>query len=222
MAKETKKKKNKVNNEKSLKGKTINTDKKVTEKSAEEEIKEEDVSEIKEAKKETIRKAKRQLIYSETSNSDELTNLIKIVLIVVAIIVVFYGITVFVTKKANEAQEKKNNASVKIQYDDILIGEMLNMDGSYYVLIEKSDDSNLTEYKTLMQSVKANTEAPTIYTTDLSNGFNKKYIASEPSYDSDLTNFKVTGTVLVKISDHKIENTYDTYETIKSKLQELE
>lgn len=219
MAKETKKKGNKVNNKKEVKKTSISSSKNDFIEDIKEVKKE---SEKKEIKKETIRKAKRQLVYAETANSDELTNLIKIVLIVVAIIVVFYGVTVFVTKKATEAQEKKTNASIKIQYDDVLIGEMLNMDGSYYVLIEKADDSNLTEYKTLLKSVKANTDALTIYTADLSNGFNKTYIASESNYDSNLANFKVTGTTLVKISDHKIESTYETYDTIKSKLQELE
>ena len=179
-----------------------------------------EVKELKE-KKENIKQARKQLYYNN-SDSDELSKLIKIVLAVTLIIIVFYGLTVVVTNKAKEAAEEKNKQAAEIQYDSIMIGSMLNIDGSYYVLIEDEDDIRLSEYTTLIQTIKANDDAPTIYTADLSSSFNKGYLGDKSNYDSNMENFKVTGTVLVRVSDHKISKVYDTYDTITKKLEELD
>ena len=179
-----------------------------------------EVKELKE-KKENIKQARKQLYYNN-SDSDELSKLIKIVLAVTLIIIVFYGVTVVVTNKAKEAAEEKNKQAVEIQYDSIMIGSMLNIDGSYYVLIENDDDIRLSEYTTLIQTIKANDDAPTIYTADLSSTFNKSYLGEKSNYESNMENFKVTGTVLVRVSNHKISNVYDNYDEIIKKLEELD
>lgn len=184
----------------------------------EEVLKEEKVKE----KEENIKQARKQLYYTNNSGSDELSKLIKIVLIVTLIIIVFYGVTVVVTKKAKEAAEEKNKQAVEIQYDSIMLGSMLNIDGSYYVLIEDQDDIRLSEYTTLIQTIKANDDAPTIYTADLSSSFNKEYLADESNYDSNMENFKVKGTTLVRVSDHKITDVYDNHDAIVNKLDELD
>lgn len=173
-------------------------------------------------KKETLEKTKKQLYYTNNVNSnDEMTNLIKIVLIVTGIILIFYGVTKVVTQKANEAKIA-NADEAEIQYDEIIIGSMLNINGSYYVLIEDENDSRISEYEAMLTSISANTDAPKVYKADLSSSFNSDYLAKESNYSSNIEEFKVTGTTLVKISDHKIEETFDTYDSISSKLNELE
>lgn len=218
--KDTEVKKTKAN---ALNKTTSNTVKK-TKTPKEEKIKEEVLKEEKEAKekKENIKQARKQLYYNNNSGSDELSKLIKIVLIVTLIMIVFYGVTVIVTNKAKEAAEEKNKQAVEIQYDSIMIGSMLNIDGSYYVLIEDQDDIRLSGYTTLIQAIKANDDSPTIYTADLSSSFNENYLADESNYDSNMDNFKVTGTTLVRVSDHKITDVYDNYEAIEKKLDELD
>ena len=185
-----------------------------------EEVKTEDKN-IKE-KKANIKQARRQLYYSANEEGNEFSKLIKIVLAVTAIIVVFYGVTVVVTDKAKEAAKEANSEKTDIQYDSIVIGSMLNINGSFYVLIENTDDIRLNEYTTMLQTIKANDDAPVIYTADLSSGFNKEYLSDESNYDSDMTKFKVTGTTLVKIDDHEIEDVYDNYDDIIEQLQELD
>ena len=176
----------------------------------------------KEEKKSNLKQARKQLYYNDKSESSELSKLIKIVLIVTAIMIVFYGVTVVVTKKAEEAAEEQNKQAVEIQYDSIMIGSMLNIDGSYYVLIENPDDIRLSEYATLLQTVKANVDAPTIYTADLSSGFNQNFLSDKSNYDADMEKFKVTGTTLVRIRNHKIADVYDSYDEIVKKLEELD
>lgn len=177
---------------------------------------------VKEEKKGNLKQARKQLYYSNNSESSELSKLIKIVLIVTVIMIVFYGVTAVVTEKAKEATEEQNKQAVEIQYDNIMIGSMLNIDGSYYVLIENPDDIRLSEYSTLLQTIKANDDAPTIYTADLSSGFNSDYLSDKSNYDSDMEKFKVTDTTLVRIRDHKIVDVYDSYDKIVKKLDELD
>ena len=178
----------------------------------------------KEIKKQTVEKAKKNLHFQRSNETDEFSKLVKIILLVTVIMVVFYFVTTIVTRKANAIKAVRNiktNDKAEIQYDNVIIGSMLNMEGSYYVLIENEDDSNISEYKSLVQTIAANDDAPKIYTASLSNSFNKIYLSDDNKYDSNLENFKVKGTTLVKVSNHDIEETFDTYDSIKNKLDEL-
>lgn len=214
------------NKEKELKNKNGNSKKNVSENSKNVSNKN---SELKKAetrkkneKKANIKQVRKQLYYSNNvSSSSELSKLIKIVLIVTVIMLVFYGVTIVVTNKAKEAA-KEEEPAVEIQYDSIMIGSMVNIEGTFYVLIEDEDDIRLSEYETFIQTIKANDDAPTIYTADLNNSFNKKYLSDEASYDSNMETFKVKGTTLVSIKDHKIVDVYDSYEEILNKLKNLE
>ena len=175
-------------------------------------------------KKQAVNKARQNLIYSSNDSSDEMSKLVKIVLIVTGIMILFYGITVFITRKVNAiktAKLGKSSEKVTIQYDNVIIGSMLKIDGEYYVLIEKEDDEHHDEYETTLKSIEANDDSPKIYMADLSSSFNKIYLGKEKNYDSDLSNFKVIDTTLVKINDHKIEDTFDSYDSIKKELEEL-
>ena len=175
-------------------------------------------------KSKTVNKARRDLIYSSNDSTDEMSKLLKIVLVVTGIMIIFYGITTFVTKKVNDVKTAKLGKSpekVTNQYYSIVIGSMLNMDGHYFVLIEKEDDDKSSEYDTLLKSIEANDEAPKVYTADLSSSFNKMYLDKENNFDSDLTKFKVKDTTLVEVENNKIKNTFDNYDSIKGKLDEL-
>lgn len=181
--------------------------------------------EIKVPKKEI--KNKKNIKTSKKSNSkkikndNELTKLIKIVLVVTAIMIVFYGITILVTKnKSSESNANKTSEKAVIQYDEIMIGTLLNQNKDwYYVLIKEEDDNRITEYETLLGLISAKESNPKIYTANLTDSFNKKYLAKEADYNNDLSKFKVTGTTLIEVKDGKITNVYSTYEEIKEELK---
>lgn len=186
------------------------------------ESKQKTTNKVKTEKKDTLNKAKKELVYA-SNNNDEITKLVKLILLVTLIMVVFYFITSIVTSKANakKVAQKKQSEAVTIQYENIIIGSMLNKDGDYYVLIEKEDDNNLSEYETTIQTISVNEEAPNIYKANLTDSFNKIYLSDTNNFDSNLENFKVSGTTLLKISNHQIAETYDNYDSIKGKLDEL-
>lgn len=159
-----------------------------------------------------------------TKNDSEIAKLIKIVLIVTAIMVVFYGITLAVTKNTSSSESSKNSNNEKavIQYDDIMIGTMLNKSqDAYYVLIKEDDDNRIVEYETLMKLIAAKTDAPKIYTANLTDSFNKKYLAKEANDSSNMEEFRVSGTTLVEIKEGKIANIYSNHESIREKLDAL-
>ena len=175
-------------------------------------------------KKEAVIKAKRNLTYYSNDSTDEMSKLLKIILIVTGIMVIFYGVTVFVTKKVNAVKTAKLGKSSKkatIQYDNIILGSMLNMDGHYFVLVEKENDENSSEYETLLKSIEANDESLKIYIVDLGSSFNRNYLGKDSNYDSDLTKFKVSDTTLVEVENHNIVDTFDSHDSIKEKLDEL-
>lgn len=179
----------------------------------------------KNVKNNSLSTARRDLVFSNNDSSDEISKLMKIVLLVTGIMIIFYGVTVLVTRKVNAVKTAKlgqNNGDASIQYDSVIIGSMLNMDGKYFVLIQESDDNHLDEYSNTLKSIKANDDAPKVYTSDLNSSFNKMYLDKETIESSDLSEFKVKGTTLVEIDDHKIVSTYDDYDSIKKKLEELE
>lgn len=160
------------------------------------------------------------------NQSNEMVKLLKIVLIVTGIMLVFYGITLLVTKKSEDVLEKQTSneetQATEIQYENIMIGTMLNHSGTYYVLIEEKDDNRITEYDSLITTIKSSEDAPEIYKANLTDSFNKIYLGKEQNYYvENLNEFKVTGTTLVKVKDGRIDLVKDTYDSIKNTLKEI-
>ena len=213
---------NKVAPKKTTPAKKAIDSKKTSETEVKAQVKPEKEIKKQKEKKENIKQARKQLYYNENNDSNELSKLIKIVLIVTAIIVVFYGVTVVVTNKAKEAAEEENKEATEIQYDSIVIGSMLNINGTFYVLIEDQDDIRLNEYTTLIQTISASEDAPKIYTADLSSSFNEHYFSDKTNYDSDMSKFRVKGTTLVRVSDHEITDVYDNHDSIVDELNSLD
>ncbi len=163
---------------------------------------------------------------SKIGSSGEIVKLIKIVLIVTAVMLVFYLITLVATGQAEKVnketeEETAEDAATEIQYDYIVIGSMLNKDGNYYVLIEGEEDNRLSEYSTLIQTISADEDAPKIYHANLTDSFNKNYLSKEANYTDNMSDFRVTGTTLVEINNHKIAEVFNTYDKIKGELNKL-
>jgi len=159
-----------------------------------------------------------------TKNDSEIVKLIKIVLIVTIIMIVFYGITMLVTKNRNLDVYENNGSSEKavIQYDNIMIGTLLNKgEKEYYVLIKEDEDQRIAEYDNLIELASAKESTPRFYKANLTDAFNKDYLAKEENITNNLEEFKVSGTTLVKIKDGIISSSYSTYDDIKKELENL-
>lgn len=161
----------------------------------------------KEVKKEKVeaKKVKEETKAPVTNN--EMVNLIKIVLIVTAIFLIFYGITTLVTDK--NSNNDTNTEDVVIQYDEILLGTLFEQSNSeYYVLVTTEEDYNAQTYSSLVSSYKAKENSLRIYTSNLDNGFNKSYKAEENKISNNLKELKLKGSTLLKIKDKNIIASY--------------
>lgn len=156
----------------------------------------------------------------ETNN--ELVNLIKIVVIVCVVLLAFYFITVLVNKKTKGSAFDNDEPVAVIQYDKIIVGEILNRpDNTYLVLVEKENDVNSNLYQSYLSIYSGKENALKVYNVDLSEVFNLNYVGDETILDNGIQNYKFSNTTLIKVSDGNIFESYIGSEAIENYLKEL-
>lgn len=148
-------------------------------------------------------------IKQNTYNNDtEISKLIKLIIVVSLIVLIFYGLTVLV----NQEKEVENpDTPASIQYDEILIGNVLKQPNEeYYVMIYDDEDYDTSLYSTYLDLYKQKDEAIRIYTSQLNNPLNQNFKAEESNLDiSDISDLKIQSSTLLKINDGKIEEFYE-------------
>lgn len=171
---------------------------------------------------EKLNKKKEKLVVED----NEFTNLIKIVLIVTGIFLAFYLITYLVAKnKADNTEKKDDSAEVSIQYDEILMSNLLKQSGSeYYVLAYDAKDVYYDTYNTYITSYTGEDDALRVYTSILSNSFNKSFYDANAESNTDVDSIdklKLNSSTLIKVKDGKIEATYEGHDAIVTHLKSL-
>ena len=164
-----------------------------------------------------MKKNERQILKTNNSvESDEYKKLIVLIVIIAVVFLIFYLATSIFTKDNNDDIFSNDLNATEIQYDEIIVGNMFDKSGEYYVLLLEEDEPYADLFNSYITTIKANKK---IYTIDLSSAFNKKYIGEEYSYNKD--SFKTKGTLLVRIADNKIKDHYESKEDILKKLESL-
>lgn len=158
-------------------------------------------------------------------SSGEMLKLIKIVLIIVAISVAFYGITVLVLKyKKNQGSDYVGNSTPAIiQYEEIMLGTLLSQkENEYYVLVMHEDDPYNTLFESYMKTYKAKEGALTVYKANIDSVFNQYYVSDVSNLNvSEVTNFKVSDISLIKVKDKNVVEAYEGFDNIENALKEL-
>lgn len=144
----------------------------------------------------------------EYNNDNEVSKLIKLVIVVTLIVFVFYGITVLVNKKIEEEQPER---PATIQYDEILIGNSLKQpNDDYYVMIYDNEDYDVNLYGVYLSIYSQKDEAIRVYTSQLNNPINQGFKAEMSNLDvTNINDLKIKSSTLLKISDGKIEESYE-------------
>ncbi len=130
-----------------------------------------------------------------------------IIIVVVAVILLLF--MYFLTTKilAEDSSDDTKVTENSIQYDKILAGESFNQnDSEYYVIYYDSSD----EYSTigsLISSYQLNNTTTKLYSVDLSDGMNKKYVIdSDGSIVTDnASSLRVKDNTLIKFKDNKVD-----------------
>lgn len=163
-------------------------------------------------------KNKKKNYTSSQSVKSEYTNMLQITGLVFAIFLAFYFITVLVTKKI----EAPVNEEVKIQYDNILVGEILNRpETEYYVLVTDSKDAN-DLYRLYVSYYEEKENNLRTYYVNLDEGLNKQYVADTSLIMvNDLSKIRFKDATLVHVKDKKIDRYYEGKEQIVIQYENL-
>lgn len=155
---------------------------------------------------------------SFVKSDNELIKLLKIVIIITAIFGAFYLLTIFLNKEEEkEVIEEKN----EIQYDEILIGNILTQpNDEYFVLIYDIEDINFGLYDVYINQYKNIKDSLRFYEAVINNPLNASYIGENNFKITNIKDFRVNETTLLQIKNKKIKKYY-IGDNIKKTLSEL-
>ena len=146
---------------------------------------------------------KRDYLNSKKGLPSEVKKTIIIVLVAIVLLVGMYFLTTLILNKDTLEDKVMENA---IQYNEILAGESFNQDGEYYVIYYDSSDEYST-VSSLISSYQLNNSDVKLYSVDISNGMNKKYVTDGDIVTSDASSLRVKNNTLLKFSDGKVSKT---------------
>lgn len=148
---------------------------------------------------------KKKYLNSKKGLPSEIKKTIVIILVIVILIVGMYFLTTKILAKDNEKDTKViENA---IQYNEILAGESFNKTGEYYVIYYDKSDVYST-IGSLISSYQLNNGTIKLYSVDLSNAMNKKYVVNNEDGDiitDDASSLRVKSNTLIKVKDGEVE-----------------
>lgn len=158
---------------------------------------------------------------SKINDNNEMLKLLKFIVLVSLIVLLFYVVTLFVN---NEEKEQTNtDTPATIQYDYILVGNILTQPNEdYYVLAKTSDDVNSQVYEAYLSNYTYQEDALRVYYVDLDNPLNSKFLKEESNFKfKNITDISFKETTLLLIKDNKIKKTYEGKDNIIEVLEEL-
>lgn len=172
---------------------------------------------MKQAKKINNKKGKKSFI----STDNEMAKLIMLIVAVGLAFAIFYIITIFVVKKEDTTKPDETNIEETIQYEKILVSNILTQKPKeYYVLVYTNDDKYMDAYRNYLLMYEMNKEdSVPYYFVELDNAFNKDFKSEESKLDvKESKEFKFKETTFLRIRDGKIISTYEGKDNISGKL----
>ncbi len=147
---------------------------------------------------------KKEYLNSKKGLPSEVKKTIIIVVVAAVLLAFMYFLTnLILSKDVTDEERVTENA---IQYDEILAGESFNQDGEYYVIYYDSSDS-YSSISSLISSYQLNSTDTKLYSVDLANGMNKKYITDGDVVTTNASSLKVKDTTLLKFENGKVTDT---------------
>ena len=155
------------------------------------------------------------------SENNEFKGTGKRVVIILLCVVLLFGLMYFLTTRilSKEVTKKRKQSEVTestIQYEKILAGESFTMEQEeYYVVYYDSTDTNLSSTIATYQAEKKDIK---LYSVDLNDGMNKKYITDSDINTSSIENLKVKNPTLIHFKNKEVVDTITDENEIKDYL----
>ena len=171
--------------------------------------------------KKNEQKMNKKDLFGKANYDEQLATAIRIAMGVLVVLGFVYLITALVTGEIHLGDDqKKETVESKIQYEEIIAGQILNRKADeYYVLAFNFSDSEASYYLSLRDGYKQNTDALPFYIVDLEKGFNTSIVVEE--IPKDTTQLKVVAPTLLKIKKGKIIERISTKEKVKEYLEKI-
>lgn len=156
------------------------------------------------------KKQKRNLYKTNTTNDMEYSKIIKITIGVILVLAATYFVTALASGEIKFGKSKKEvKEETSIQYEEIMVGQMLNRsDSEYYVLLFNFTDTFASYYLTQKDNYITKDDALPFYIIDLEKSVNKDYVLGDEEALIEkpvrLVDFKATSPTIVRIKNRKI------------------
>ena len=159
------------------------------------------------------RRNKRKHNNVEEVISPEFNTNIKSILITIVCVLLVLGLFYLLTLRMTAKGEKKEIMPASIGYEKITVGSVFDIDEKSYlvVLYDREDDSEITNAINTYNSKHKND----VYYVDLADGLNKKSVSNEPKTNvTKASELKVKNPTMLKITNKKIEEVFDSKDSI--------
>ena len=167
---------------------------------------------------------KKNRVVNNTSSSDEISKIIKIISVIAVCFAIVYFATSYITERMSNKEEEQE---VQIQKEEILISETFEKTDKEYVVMyyDYEDDVNANLYAMLIQNYNNKKKDVPIYKVDLASNLSKNYVAQDEEKSNanptSLSNLKIKGATIVRIKDKKVIKYIEGKDSIKSYFEEL-
>ena len=127
-----------------------------------------------------------------------------IIIIVVAVVLLvgmYFLTTVILNKDSDDNSKITENA---IQYDEILAGESFNQSEDEYYVIYYDSSNEYSVISSLISSYQLNSSDTKLYSVDLADGLNKKYVTDGNIVTDNASSLRVKDTTLLKFNNGEV------------------
>lgn len=127
-----------------------------------------------------------------------------IIIIVVAVVLLvgmYFLTTVILNKDSDDNSKITDNA---IQYDEILAGESFNQSEDEYYVIYYDSSNEYSVISSLISSYQLNSSDTKLYSVDLADGMNKKYVTDGNIVTDNASSLRVKDTTLLKFNNGEV------------------
>lgn len=127
--------------------------------------------------------------------------IIIIVVAVVLLVSMYFLTTVILNKDRDDNSKITENA---IQYDEILAGESFNQSEDEYYVIYYDSSNEYSVISSLISSYQLNNSDTKLYSVDLADGMNKKYVTDGDIVTDNASSLRVKDTTLLKFNNGEV------------------
>ena len=173
--------------------------------------------------KKSRNRAQRRRNNEETVDSFDfdLKKNIYVALGILAFLLVFYLLTIYITNKNTEKTDEEDKVETYISYKNIILGRSFDMgDGEYYVAYYDSTAEDIADnYNEVISTYQTDKGDLTIYVVDMHDALNASHSADvgnmSPTNASEL---QIHGPTLIKFDNHQVVEYIEGLDGIKEHL----